>query len=366
MWSYDGGIGMDIDRRPSVLIVDDEKMTRVLLAKMIEDIGYEPWLCDGTKEAFEQLNKELPDLIVSDVAMPEMDGYTFCELVKKEPRTRDIPFIFVSAIISNNEKIKGLKLGAVDYITKPYIKEEVQIRIQTHMKLRQMQEQMEQNNYQLNVMVKKQMQTIENAKKTSLIALAKVTEGNMIITTENHLENVSYNSRMLAQALAFTHKYENRISDRFIELIETASMIHDIGKIAVPPAILDKPGDLTEEEQKEMRLHPEYGKRIFDEVFRDMKEDEFMSMARNVVMYHHERFDGTGYPYGLKGEEIPLEARIVAIVDVYDALRSEKVYKRAYTLEEARERMDTIYKGYFEPDIVDVFWKVEKQLKKGK
>jgi len=305
-------------------------------------------------------------LIVSDVAMPEMDGYTFCELVKKEPRTKDIPFIFVSAIISNNEKIKGLKLGAVDYITKPYIKEEVQIRIQTHMKLRQMQEQMEQNNYQLNVMVKKQMQTIENAKKTSLIALAKVTEGNMIITTENHLENVSYNSRMLAQALAFTHKYENRISDRFIELIETASMIHDIGKIAVPPAILDKPGDLTEEEQKEMRLHPEYGKRIFDEVFRDMKEDEFMSMARNVVMYHHERFDGTGYPYGLKGEEIPLEARIVAIVDVYDALRSEKVYKQAYTLEEARERMDTIYKGYFEPDIVDVFWKVEKQLKKGK
>jgi len=298
--------------------------------------------------------------------MPEMDGYTFCELVKKEPRTKDIPFIFVSAIISNNEKIKGLKLGAVDYITKPYIKEEVQIRIQTHMKLRQMQEQMEQNNYQLNVMVKKQMQTIENAKKTSLIALAKVTEGNMIITTENHLENVSYNSRMLAQALAFTHKYENRISDRFIELIETASMIHDIGKIAVPPAILDKPGDLTEEEQKEMRLHPEYGKRIFDEVFRDMKEDEFMSMARNVVMYHHERFDGTGYPYGLKGEEIPLEARIVAIVDVYDALRSEKVYKQAYTLEEARERMDTIYKGYFEPDIVDVFWKVEKQLKKGK
>jgi len=357
---------MDLEKRPTVLIVDDEKMTRVLLANMIEGIGYEPWLCSGTKEAFEQLNKELPDLIVSDVAMPEMDGYTFCELIKKEPRTKDIPFIFVSAVISNNEKIRGLKLGAVDYITKPYIKEEVQIRIQSHMKLRQMQEQLEQNNYQLNVMIKKQMKAIENAKKTALVALAKVTEGNMIITTENHLENISYNSRILAQALAFTHKYENRVSDRFIELIEAASMIHDIGKIAVSPAILDKPGELTQAEMEEMHLHPVHGKRIFDEVFRDMEEDAFMSMARNIVMYHHERFDGKGYPYGLKGEDIPLEARIVAIVDVYDTLRSEKCYKPEYSLEEAKERMNTIYEGYFDPDIVEVFWMVEKQLKKGK
>ena len=357
---------MDMERRPIVLIVDDEKMTRVLLAKMIEDIGYEPWLCSGAKEAFEQLNNELPDMIVSDVAMPDMDGYTFCELVKKESRTKDIPFIFVSAIITDKEKIRGLKLGAVDYITKPYIKEEVQIRIQTHMKLRLMQEQLEQNNYQMSVMIKKQMQTIENAKKTALVALAKVTEGNFIITTENHLENISHNSRLLAQALAFTRKYENRISDRFIELIEAASMIHDIGKIAILPSILEKPGELSFEEMGEMRQHPVYGKRIFDEVFRGMEEDEFMTMARNVVMYHHERFDGTGYPYGLKGEEIPLEARIVSVVDVYDTLRSAKCYKQEYMLEEAKERMDTIYKGYFDPEIVEVFWKVEKQMKKGK
>lgn len=355
-----------MEKNPTVLIVDDEKMTRVLLAKMIEDIGYEPLLCSGTKEAFEYLNKELPDMIVSDVAMPDMDGYTFCELVKKEPKTKDIPFIFVSAVISNNEKIKGLRLGAVDYITKPYIKEEVQIRIRTHMKLRMMQEQLEQNNYQLNVMIKKQMQTIENAKKTALVALAKVTEGNLIITTENHLENISYNSKMLAQALAFTHKFENQISDRFIELIETASMIHDVGKIAIPQAILDKPEELNEQEIEQMQLHPLYGKHIFEEVFRDMEEDEFIIMARNVVMYHHERFDGTGYPYGLKGEEIPLEARIVALVDVYDTLRSEKCYKQEYTLEEAKERMDTIYKGYFDPDILKIFWMVEKRLKKGK
>jgi len=180
------------------------------------------------------------------------------------------------------------------------------------------------------------------------------------------LENISYNSRILAQALAFTHKYENRVSDRFIELIEAASMIHDIGKIAVSPAILDKPGELTQAEMEEMHLHPVHGKRIFDEVFRDMEEDAFMSMARNIVMYHHERFDGKGYPYGLKGEDIPLEARIVAIVDVYDTLRSEKCYKPEYSLEEAKERMNTIYEGYFDPDIVEVFWMVEKQLKKGK
>lgn len=357
---------MNIERHPTVLIVDDEKMTRVLLANMIEGIGYEPLLCESAKEALEQLNKELPDLIVSDVAMPEIDGYTFCELVKKEPRTRDIPFIFVSAVISDKEKIRGLKLGAVDYITKPYIKEEVEIRIKTHVKLRMMQEQLEQNNYQLNVMVKKQMKATEQAKRTALVALAKVTEGSMILTTENHLENVSYNSRILAQALAFTHKYENAISDRFIELIEAASMIHDIGKIAVPTSILEKPAELDEQEKLEMQKHPLHGKRIFDEVFRDMEDDEFIVMARNIVMYHHERYDGSGYPYGLKGEEIPLEARIVAIVDVYDTLRSERCYKSEYSLDEAKERMDTIYKGCFDPDIVDVFWKLERQLKKGK
>jgi len=357
---------MDTEKHPTVLIVDDEKLMRVLLSKIIEGIGYQPVMCEGAKEALEQMNIELPDLIISDVAMPDMDGYEFCELVKNEPRTRDIPFIFVSAVISDQEKVKGLRLGAVDYITKPYVKEEVQIRIQTHMKFRLMQEQLEQNNYQLNVMVKKQMQVIENAKKTALVALAKVTEGNMIIQTENHLDNISYNCKLLAQALAFTHKYENRISDRFIELIEVASMIHDIGKIAVPPYILDKPGILTEEEKKEMQMHPEYGRKIFDEVFRDMKEDAFMSMARNVVMYHHERYDGTGYPYGLSGEEIPLEARIVAIVDVYDTLRSEKCYKPEYSLEEAKKRMDTVYEGYFDPDIIEVFWKIEKRMKKGK
>ncbi len=356
---------MDIERNLTVLIVDDDRMNRVLLARMIENVGYTPWLCAGAKEALEKLNTELPDMIVSDVAMPEIDGYEFCELVKKEPRTRDIPFIFVSAVISDEDKIQGLRLGAVDYITKPYLKEEVEIRIQTHMKLHTMQEQLEMNNFQLNVMVKKQMQAIENAKKTALIAIAKVTEGNMVLTTEDHLQNISYNSRVLAQALSFTPKYENRISDRFIELLETSSMIHDIGKISVKPSILEKQGELDPEERKEMEKHPLYGQKIFDEIFRDMEEDDFMFMARNVVMYHHERHDGTGYPYGLKGEEIPLEARIVAIVDVYDTLRSEKCYKCSYSLEEAKERMNTIYKGYFDPDIVDVFWKVERQLKKG-
>lgn len=357
---------MEKDKLPSVMIVDDEKMTRVLLARIIEGIGYEPVLCSGAKEAFEQLNRELPDMVLSDVAMPDMDGYTFCELIKKEPRTKDIPFMFVSAVVSDNEKIRGLRLGAVDYITKPYIKEEVEIRIQTHMKLRLMQGQMEQYNYQLNVMVKKQMQTIENAKKAALVALAKVTEQNRLLNTESHLENVGYNARMLAQALAFTPKFESRISDRFIELIETSSMIHDLGKIAISPAILQKSDNLTDEEKQEKHMHPEYGKRIFDEVFKDMEEDEFMTMARNVVMYHHERFDGRGYPYGLKGEEIPLEARIVSIVNVYDALIDGKDYKDKSVLEDVKALMDTAYDGYFDHDMVDTFWMVERQMKKGK
>lgn len=354
---------MEKNKRPIVLIIDDEKMTRVLLAKIVEGMGYEPWLCSGTKEALEQLNKKLPDLIVSDIAMPDMDGYTFCQLIKNESRTKDIPLIFVSAFITDKDKIKGLRLGAVDYITKPYIKEEVEIRIQTHVKLRLMQEQLEQNNYQLNVMIKKQMQMTETAKKTALVALAKVAEGDFL-TGKNHLENISYNSKMLAQALAFTRKYENVISDHFVKLIETASMIHDIGIIAIPKNILDKE-EVSEDEVAEIQLHPIYGKRIFDELFCDMEEDEFMKMSRNVVMYHHERFDGSGYPYGLKGENIPLEARIVAVADMYDTLSYQQEYHEKEKSEKIKALMDDHYNGCFDPDILNVFWMVEKQLKKG-
>ncbi len=350
---------MEKNKSPIVLIIDDEKMTRVLLAKIVEGMGYEPWLCSGTKEAIEQLNRQLPDLIVSDIAMPDMDGYAFCKLIKSEPKTKDIPLIFVSAYITDKDKIKGLKLGAVDYITKPYIKEEVEIRIQTHVKLRLMQEQLEETNYRLNVMVKKQIQMTETVKKTALVALAKVAEGDFL-TGKNHLANISYNSKTLAQALAFTRKFENHISDYFVKLIETASMVHDIGVIAIPKNILDKE-QLSDDELLRIQEHPIYGKQIFDELFSDMEEDEFMKMSRNVVMYHHERFDGTGYPYGLKGENIPLEARIVAIVDAYDNL----CYRYEENKDYIKEVMNREYAGYFDPDILNVLWMVEKQLKKG-
>lgn len=353
-------------KNPKVMIVDDEDVSREILGEMIEEAGYETCLCDSAKSALEFMQRELPDLILSDVAMPEMDGFALCQLVKEEARTKNIPFMFVSGMDSTEEKIHALKLGAVDYITKPYVWEEVKMRVETHLNLHLMKHQLEQYNYQLNVMVKKQMKAIENAKKTALVALAKVTEGTRKITTENHLENVAYNARILAQALSFSPKYENRISEKFIELIETCSMIHDIGKIGIPESILLKPGDLTREEAAEMRTHTVQGADIFEEIFADMQEDEFMIMARNVVLSHHERYDGTGYPYGLKGEAIPLEARIVAVVDVYDTLRSERCYKPAYDLEEAKHRMNTLYKGYFDPDIIEVFWKVERQMKKGK
>lgn len=350
---------------PRVMVVDDDEVSRCILGGMVENLGYEAWTFGSAKEAFGKMEKELPDLILSDVSMPVMDGYKFCELLKEEIRTRDIPFMFVTAMDSAEEKIKALKLGAVDYITKPYVKEEVKVRLQTHLKLYLMQHELEEYTHKLNRLVTKQMKTIESAKKTALIALAKASEGNKKITTENHLENVAYNARLIAQSLAFTDKYEGKISEQFIEQIEICSTIHDIGKVAISPNILMKNGKLTEEELKEVRMHPVFGAEIFDEVFQDMEEDEFMIMGRNTVLYHHEQYDGKGYPCGLKGDEIPLEARIVTIVDVYDTLRSERCYKPAYSLEEAKERMETVYAGHFDPDILKVFWKVERQLKKG-
>lgn len=347
---------------PYILIVDDLKMTQAVLRDIIEKMGYQPLLASNGKEALQVIQQTLPQLILMDVTMPEMSGYELCRILKSNKKTRDIPVIFVSAMFGSEERIKGFKAGAVDFITKPFDAMEVTMRVENYLKVYMMKKEMEDYNARLNRLINEQMKRIEAEQKNILYALAKVTEARDN-STVNHLENVGYNSRILAQSLQLTPKFEKEITGAFVEKIQVASMLHDIGKIQIPDEILLKPGSLNVHERDIIKQHVEIGAHILEEINKSAEKNDFLPMAVNIARYHHERWDGTGYPEGLKGKEIPLCARIVGLIDIFDTLTGERCYKMAYTIEESLQIINECKEIYFDPDIVDVFMKIQRQLR---
>lgn len=347
---------------PHILIVDDLEVNLVILAKIIEKMGYRPMKALDGKKALHMIRQTLPQLILLDVSMPEMNGYELCRVFKSNKLTRDIPVIFISAMDGSEDRVRGLKEGAVDFIVKPFEPMEVTMRIENQLKIYKMQKEMEAYNLRLNRLVNEQMKRIESEQKSILYALAKVTEGrdNTIV---GHLENISYNSRMLAQSLQFSPKFENEITSAFIEKIGVAAMCHDIGKIQIPDEVLLKPGSLNVDERRLIRQHTTIGARILEEIYDNAEKNDFLPMAINIARYHHERWNGTGYPEGLKGKEIPLCARIVSLIDIFDTLTGERCYKIGYTIEESLQIIEECREIYFDPDIVDVFLRIQKQLK---
>lgn len=347
---------------PHILIVDDLQVNVLILARIIEKMGYCPIQALNGKEALQEVRKILPQLILLDVSMPEMDGYELCRVLKSNKLTRDIPIIFISAMDKSEDRVKGLKAGAVDFISKPFEPMEVSMRIENQLKIYKMQKEMEAYNYRLNCLVNEQMKRIEEEQKNILYALAKVTEGrdNSIV---GHLENISYNCRILAQGMQLSPKFENEITSAFIEKIGVAAMLHDIGKIQIPDEILLKPGSLNVDERKLIKQHTTIGARILEEIYDNAEKNDFLPMAINIARYHHERWNGTGYPEGLKEQEIPLCARIVSLVDIFDTLTGERCYKIGYTMEESLQIIEECKEIYFDPDIVDIFMRIQKQLK---
>lgn len=351
-------------KNPKVLIVDDIEMNVTLLGKMIEKMGYEPMLATNAEQAIALVNEELPSIILLDIVMPGVDGYQLCEMFKEYPITREIPVIFISAMEEMADHKKAFDIGAVDFIQKPYEYGEVAMRVNTQLKMYLMRQQMEENNERLNMVVQEQARKLESEQKRLLRAFSKFAEGHQYVGIGHHMEYVAYNARLLAQALNFTNQYENQISTTFVEAIEIASAIHDIGKITVPKEIVMKPGPLTDREMEIMRSHTVSGYELLHSIYSDIDENVFVQMALDIVLCHHERWDGTGYPKGLAGEEIPLAARIMSIVDSYDSMMGERCYKTAMTREEALEAMHDDHGHRYDPYILEVFFKIERQLKK--
>lgn len=346
---------------PRILIVDDVEANRYVLRNIITDMGYQPILAENGLQAQRIVQRMPVQLILLDIAMPEMDGYEFCKWIKGDPKLREIPNIFISAYDNPQDVVQGFAMGGEDYITKPFIAEVVQARVNLHLKLFNTTQSLQETNRRLNVSVQEQLRQIEREKKNVLYALAEVARENACYE-EEHGNRLQYNCKILAQAMQLSPSYEMEISDTFIETIEIAAPLCDVGNVAIPMEILQKDEFLDEGERVIMQKHTDVGAKILRLVHSEGDYNDFVQMSVDIAQYHHENWDGTGYPKGISGEEIPLSAQIVSLVGSYCALTADRVYRTAYASEEALEMLRAEADTRFNRELVEIMTKISRQL----
>lgn len=328
--------------KQTVLIVDDVPENIDVLGAILRPHFKVKAAMNGTMALKIAASKQQPDLILLDVMMPEIDGYEVCRKLKQDAITAAIPVIFVTAKSEVADEQMGFDLGAVDYITKPISPPIVIARVKAHLCLYDQARHLES-------LVVKRTTELDRAHIEVIHRLGKAAEYKDN-ETGMHVIRMSYFSKFLAEQLD--------ISQDWVELVFRAAPMHDIGKIGIPDAVLLKPGKLDKAEVKMMQMHAEFGAKIIGE-----SDVPVLQMAREIAMYHHEKWDGSGYPYGLAGEQIPLSARVVAIADVFDALTSKRPYKEAWPEDKALALLQQQSGKHFDPALVPLFFKCLEQVR---
>ena len=296
-----------------------------------------------------------PDLILLDIMMPEMDGYEVLRQLRTDPRTRDIPVIFLTAMSSVEEERRGLELGADDYITKPISPPLVQSRVRNHLQLKGARDFLKYKSEFLEREVQRRTREVTMIQEVTIRALASLAE-TRDNDTGNHILRTQHYVKLLAQKLARHPRFAAFLTEGTIDLLFKSAPLHDIGKIGIPDRILLKAGKLTPDEFEIMKMHTTLGvNAIANAVAAIGEEIGFLRYAKEIAYSHQEWWDGSGYPKGLKGDEIPISARLMAVADVYDALINKRVYKRAISHEEAVQVIREGRGTHFDPDIVDAF-----------
>jgi putative two-component system response regulator len=352
--------------RDTVLMVDDNPTNLQVLQATLEGEGYRRLAARDGASALAVSAKAEPDLILLDIMMPGMDGYEVCRRLKSDPATYDIPVIFLSALEETQEKVKGLELGAVDYITKPFEPAEVLARVNTHLTLRCLQRELRRANAQLKALNQNLEQKVEDRSRELvhsrdgiIFALAKMTEARDDATGK-HLERICRYVEILARQLA---KTDPAMTEEWIQTVVKTAALHDIGKVGIPDGILLKRGQLTAQERKIMETHPAIGGDTLLELREEMEGGgPFLSRAIEITLGHHEKWDGTGYPFGIKGEAIALSARLVAVADVYDALVSSRIYKTGMPHRDARRHIQEGSGKHFDPRVVEAFLACQEEF----
>lgn len=352
-----------MENKLTVMIVDDTPDNLRILEEMLTKKGYDVRALPRGAMALKSAFSCPPDIMLLDINMPDMSGYEVCAQLKKNKITKDLPVIFISALNEPEDKLNAFSLGGVDYITKPFQFDEVNARIETHLRIREYQQQLEKHNKNLEKLVAEKVQEISEAQMSTIYALANMAEARDDDIGQ-HIARVQALCKLLAIQLKNNSIYSDQIGDNFVEALYLASPLHDIGKVSIPDDVLLKPARLTTEEFEVMKTHAEIGAKNLEKVRAKYPQNEFISMGKNIAMTHHEKWNGAGYPIGLQGEDIPLAGRIMAVVDVYDALRSKRVYKEAFSHEKSYNIIVNDAGTHFDPVIVDAFKALEKQFEK--
>ena len=347
---------------PTVLIVDDIPENLILISELLSDQYRCRVAVNGPKALSIAEHSPQPDVILLDVSMPEMDGYEVCRRLKAKPATRDIPVIFLTALGDDRNQTEGFSVGGVDYITKPVSKAVLLARVNAQFALLRSRRRLFQKNEVLERMVSERGKQLVNMQNVIILAMASLAETRNN-DTDVHIRRVQHYSRALGLTLRKNPEYAPRLSDEMLELLFKTCPLHDIGKVGVPDDILFKPGKLSRADFEEMKRHSFLGGQTLMEVERQLAAREnFVTMAYEIALHHHERWDGSGYPLGISGETIPLSARIVALADTYDALTSARAYRPAFAFAEARDIIARERGRQFEPALVDAFLDCEEQL----
>ena len=346
--------------RKKVIFVDDQ-VSNLLIGRNVLSPDYDVFTVPSAEKMFALLKKIDPDLILLDIEMPEMNGYEAIEILKNEPKTLEIPVIFLTAKTDAGSELKGLELGAIDYISKPFSPPLLLKRIDNHLLFAAQKQELQKYNKDLEDIVKAKTETIVELQNAVLETVAELVE-TRDETTGGHIERTQVYLKTLFDGLKETGIYNEEIKDWDVEMIVRSAQLHDVGKISIREDVLNKPGKLTKDEFEEMKKHTIIGGKIIEHIQERTTEQPFLEYTKTMAVSHHEKWDGTGYPYGLKGEEIPLEGRLMSIVDVYDALVSERPYKKAFSHNEAVQIIKDGSGTQFEPALVDLFLREQNKF----
>lgn len=350
-----------MEPKSTVLIVDDENFFIDLLVELLED-DYSLHIAKDGISALTIIESGMhPDLILLDVMMMGMNGYEVCERLHNNPETRDIPVIFLTIRREVQDEIRGFSLGAVDYITKPISPPVLRARVATHLRLKNLTDQLARQKLELQIKVHERTRDLEHAMDMAVFCLSSMAI-NRSHGSHNQMIRIQEMVMLLGEGLRGIGAFPETLSSGWLQRLRKVAPLYDLGKFDIPDEILAKPSSLSEQEWELMRMHPGSGGLTLDQAERALGHSDFLQMARDVVLNHHERWDGQGYPNGLAQEQIPLAGRMVALIDVYDTMLHKQSYKKALPHQQAVDYILENAGRHFDPLLVRVFDKRQDEF----
>ena len=351
MWVFQR-LGMTQDRK-KVILVDDNPINLKLARNTLMG-KYDVFTVPSAEKLFQLLEKTLPDIVLLDVLMPGISGYDAIKVLKNNPRTADIPVIFLTSKNDTNSELEGFIQGAVDYVSKPFSPQLLLKRVDVHVLVESQKKELKHINENLQQIVEEKTEAVLELQNAVLKTMSNLVEYRDDVTG-GHVERTEHFLQLLMSEMINQKVYHDVLETWDLKLFLQSAQLHDVGKIAIRDNILMKPGPLTKEEFEEMKKHTTFGEKVIEKIQQSSRESIFLTHAKIMAGTHHEKWGGGGYPRGISGSDIPLQGRLMALVDVYDALISERPYKKAFTPDEALKIIGEGKDVQFDPALVDVF-----------